>query len=142
LPRRARARSKAFSSRSRLTGFKQIIQRPGLKRADGVLVVRRDNHHNRQRALRQMADHVEAAHPGHLQVEENQVGLQARDLAQSVVAVGRLAGDFDVRERPQFVAQHLARDGFIVHHQRAYRRGVHLPGSNAKTARSVWKTHR
>ena len=114
-----RARSSAFSSRSWLTGFKQVVQRSGFEGADGVLVVGGDDDDDRQGAFRQLADHVETAQNGHFQIQEDQIGPVLGDLAQGVGAVGGLTHDFHVRKRAQFFAQHLARHRFIVHDQGA-----------------------
>ena len=88
-----------------------------------------------------MPDHIEAAHPRHLQIQKYQVGFEPGNLAEGIVAVGGFTGDLDVRKTAQFLAQHLARDRFVVHNQSAYRSGIHLPGSNAKICGHAWITH-
>jgi diaminopimelate decarboxylase len=91
-----------------------------------VLVVRRDDDHDGQRPWRQALDHVEAAQSRHLEIQQHEVGLEALDLDEGVLAVPSLADHLDIRHRVQFVPQHLAGDRLVIHDQGAYGRLVHL----------------
>ncbi len=102
-------------------GLEQVIERPGLERADGVLVVGGHDDDHRQRSRRQAMDHVEAAQAGHLQIEQHQVGLQQGDLGQRFLAARCLARHGDIVEALQFLAQHLAGNRLVVNYQRSNR---------------------
>jgi hypothetical protein len=72
------------------------------------------------------SDHVEAAQSGHLEIEQHQVGLEALDLDEGIVAVRSLADHLDIIHRVQFIPQHLTGDRFVIDDQGAYWRLAHL----------------
>ena len=114
--------------------FEQVIESAGFEGADGVLVVGGDNDDHRQGARGQTANHVESAHAGHLQIQKDEIGLKTGDIAEGIVAVGRLTHNLDAGESRQFVAQHLAGHRFIVDDQGAHC-GSHLGRSQTLRGR-------
>ena len=76
--------------------FQQVVHRARLEGLDRVLVVSRDEHHDGQRLLRQMRQHLEARHARHLDVEKHQVGLVLDDRGERLAAVGALRHDFEI----------------------------------------------
>ena len=57
---------------------------------------------------------LEAGQPGHLDVEEHQVRLQAIDGLERLHAVARLADDFDAPDLAEEIAQLIARQLLVV----------------------------
>jgi len=78
-------------------GLQQIVDGVRLERLDGVLIVGRDEHHQRHGLLRQPREHLESRHAGHLDVEEHQVRLVLLDSRERLAAVGALGEDLEVR---------------------------------------------
>ena len=99
-------------------GLQQIIQSSRFESADGVLVIRRDDDHDRQRAFGQPVDHVEAAQPRHLKIQQHQVRRELSDLRQSLFAILRFPYDGDVAEAAELLTENLAGDGFVIDDQR------------------------
>jgi len=62
-----------------------------------------------------LADHFEAAHFGHLEIQQNQVRVLAGDALQRRYAVVRLAHHVNAAHGFQLLAQHFARDRLVVH---------------------------
>jgi hypothetical protein len=84
--------------------LQKVIQRAGFEGADGVLVVRRHNNDDRQRAIGKALNHFEASQPGHLQIQKYQVGAKLGDARQGLCAIFRFGHDLDIREVRQLVA--------------------------------------
>src|SRR5207248_6832058 len=57
--------------------LEEVIERLDVERADRVFVVRGDEDDHRHRLDPDLLDDVEAAEAGHLDVEEDEVGLEA-----------------------------------------------------------------
>ena len=95
-----------------------------LECAQRVLVVRGGEDH-RDIASDQV-EHLEPVQLRHLHVEEQQVGRQLRHCLHRLEAVGALRHDLDVRFGGQELAEHLPRQGLVVHDGNAQRKGSGL----------------
>ena len=62
--------------------FEEVIDSAGVKRLDCVLIEGSNNHDHRKRCF-QVADHLEAAHHGHLEIEQDQVRTEFANHLQS-----------------------------------------------------------
>ncbi len=112
-----RARSTAFFNRAWPIGLSRVVDRAGLERLNGVLIEGGNNDDDRKRVGAELAHHFEAAHHGHLEIEEDEVGFESRDFLERVAAVLGLAGDVDVWKQLELLAQHAAGDGFVIDDQ-------------------------
>ena len=107
-------------------GLQQVVHGAGLEGLNGVLVEGGDDHDHRQVRAAELADHFEAAHQGHLQIEEDELWLQGGDLVQCLAAIGGFANHLDLRKVLELLVQQAARDGFIVHKQSRDPRAFHM----------------
>ena len=108
-------------------GLQQVVDGARLERLDGVLIVGGDEHHQRQRFLRQLRQHLEAGHARHLDVEEYQVGLvllHGRDASRPLAHCATIS-------KSCFVAQAdldpAPRQHLVVDDERADLQRVRLP---------------
>jgi hypothetical protein len=61
----------------------------------------------------------ETAHPGHEEIESDDVGLPGVELGQQLLARGRGTHDHDARLLSQHAHHRLAHEGGVVHHRDA-----------------------
>lgn len=94
--------------------LQQIIDGAGFERFDGVLVKRGYDYDDRQTRATEVANHFEAFHPRHLQIEEYQVRPQLDDLLQDLGAIFGLAYYGHIGKQFQLFPQDPPRDLFIV----------------------------
>ena len=95
--------------------FQQVINRAGLESLNRKLVVSGDDHdRGHVRAVLEPAHDVKPSHGGHLQVEQHEIRGVLGDEIERAEAVVRFARDFDVADRPQFLAQNPAGNGLVV----------------------------
>jgi hypothetical protein len=114
--RRSRARPSASARRSR----QQVVHRVHHERAQGVLVVRgAEDHDRRPRLTGDQLQHLEAIELRHLHVEEHQVGPLLGDRLHRLEAVRGLPDHLDALVGAEVLAQQRARRGFVVHEQDA-----------------------
>ncbi len=104
-----------FAQTGFIYGFQKIIHGAGLEGFHGVLIERSYDDDHGQAAAFEIADHFEAAHEGHLEVEEDEIRLEVGDLLQGLVAIFGFADYLDFGELFQFFAEDSAGDGFVVH---------------------------
>jgi hypothetical protein len=62
----------------------------------------------------QTVDQFEAAHAGHLNIQENQVRQELGNLAESLLAIVGFTNHFNALQAVQLLAKDFARDWFIV----------------------------
>ena len=106
------------------TGFdrlQQVIDGVDLEGFDGVLVEGGHKHHGRSLVFvfEEPAGDLEPPKAGHLNVEEYQIGLVSLDGADGFDAVAGLGDDLDAIQLPELIAQLLARQLLVVHHDHA-----------------------
>ena len=77
----------------------------------------------RRAAVEQPPRHLESGQPGHLHVEEDEVGLQPLDRVERLDAVAGLADHLDAPDLPEQVSQLVAGQLLVVDEHRAQ---VHL----------------
>ncbi len=87
------------ASRDSSTGFIQIIDRLGFERLQRVVGIGRDEHEQRRLDLHQALDDREAVETGHLDVEEDKVGLVGLDGADRFAPVLAFVDDLDILVR-------------------------------------------
>ena len=63
----------------------------------------------------QPARHLETGQPRHLDVEEDQIGLQSLDDVQRLEAIARLTDDLDAADLSEQEPQLIARQLLVVH---------------------------
>src|SRR6266480_493877 len=95
-------------------GFEQVVDRTRFERLDGVLVVGGDEHHHRQRLLRQVRQHFEPRHAGHLDIQEHQVRLVLLDGRERLTAAGALREDLEIGRRAQAQLDPAARQPLVI----------------------------
>ena len=100
-------------------GLQQIVHRARLEGANGVLVVRGDEHHQRHGFLRQLREHFETRHARHLDIEEHQVRLVGRDGRDGFAAVRALGNDLEILRCQQPDFQPAPGERFVVDDDRA-----------------------
>ena len=79
-----------------------------------MLAIGGDEHEQRRLDVHQALDHRKAVEAGHLDVEEDEVGLVGLDLADRLAAVGGGGDDFDIVMGLEPQLQALRREGFVV----------------------------
>ena len=80
-----------------------------------MIFVRGAEDHGRRRFERiEMARGFEPVHDRHADVEQHEIGLQARRGFERVEAIAGFAGDFDAVDLGEQRGQSLARQGFVV----------------------------
>lgn len=93
--------------------LEQIVHRALVEGGDGVLVVGRDE--DDVGAAVDLAGHVDAGGPGHLDVEEEDVGPVLVQQAQRLQAVGSLADDAELGPEPaELLDQFAAQCGLVL----------------------------
>ena len=92
----------------------QIIDRLRLERAQGMFVIGGDEHEQGRLDLHHPRNHRETVEAGHLDVEEDEVGLVGLDRPDRLAAVGGGGDDFHVVMRLQAQAEALRRQRLIV----------------------------
>ena len=88
-----------------LDRFQQVVEGMRLEGLDRVVVEGGDEDNGRQIAAGQGAQHVEAVHAGHLDIEKHQVGIALPDDLQCFAPVGGLGNDLDVTDIAQAVPE-------------------------------------
>src|SRR5437868_124773 len=78
--------------------FEEIIDCAGIECLNRMLIECRHDHNGWQPGTSQIPDDLESSHNGHLQVQEDQVGVQVVDLFQGFPAVSGLADDLYLAE--------------------------------------------
>ncbi len=79
-----------------------------------MLVIGGDEHEQRRLDLHQALDDREAVEAGHLDVEEDEVGLVGLDRADRLAPVGRGGDDLDIVMRLEPQLQPLRRQRLVV----------------------------
>lgn len=77
-----------------------------------------DEHNRRQRPTKAAYD-FEAIEHRHLDVEQDEVGVELGDQLERVLAVPGFSDDQNVRDLAQLFAQHPSRQRFVVDNERA-----------------------
>ena len=100
-------------------GLEQVVHRVLLEGLQGVMVVGRHEHYQRQRPAAQAPQHLHAGQVGQLHIQKHQIddqlfGLQGR---QGFGAVAALAHHFHVGRAGQQLHQAAARQRLIIHQQ-------------------------
>ena len=108
----------------------QIVDRLRLEGADGMVGISGDEDEQRRLDLHQPLDHREAVEAGHLDVEEDEIGLVGLDRAYRLAAVRAGLDDLDVVMRLQAQLQALDGQRLVVDQDRADR---HFGSSGAST---------
>ena len=124
-------------------GLQQEVQRMDLECLEGVIVVRGDEHDGgRPSAVRcrrgriaalERFDDIEAIDFGHLDVEEDEIGILVVDGAECFGSVGAFGDDFDVVVFGEESAHALARELFVVNDRDADLVGI---GNQSAAVRS------
>src|SRR5208282_650571 len=97
--------------------LQEVVHGVDFKGADGIGVVR-GNEDDGAAGTNQLED-LEAIKLGHLNIEEDQVGLRFRDDFDGLETVGTLSDKLDVRVRSKQFADDLTRQFFVVDDHRA-----------------------
>jgi hypothetical protein len=79
-----------------------------------MLVVRGHDYDDWKLAALQLPDHIEAAHPRHLEVEENNIRLEPGDLTERLLSVLGFSYDFNILDLLKFLPKHLAGNRLVV----------------------------
>ena len=106
-----------FAKTSLSDGLQEIIHGARFEGLDRMLVVGGHDHDDRELAALQFPDHIEAAHPRHLEVEEDNIGLETGDLAECFLAVLGFAYDLHIADLLKFLPKYLPGDRLVVHDQ-------------------------
>ena len=77
--------------------LQEIVDRPGLKSANGILVVRGDKYDQWERLVGNLREEFETGDAGHLNVEKHQIRLVGADGGERVAGARALGDDFEVR---------------------------------------------
>ena len=93
--------------------FQQIVHRMGVKRAHGVLVERRNENHGDLPP--NQFQHFKAVQLGHLNIQENQVGLVLGNSLHGLEAIAALGQDPDAFDHSNVLPYQLARQFFVIH---------------------------
>src|SRR5437762_2692323 len=93
--------------------LQQVVHRADLEGADRVLVVG-GGEHDVPRRLAERLQHLEAVHPRHLDVEEDEVRALLLDQPEGLHAVGRLPEEAHVVQAGQETDQAVARQLLVV----------------------------
>jgi hypothetical protein len=104
-----------FTKARFIHGFEQVIHGAGFEGFHGVLIECGDDDDHGQAAAFEIPDHFEAAHDGHLEIEEDEIRLEGGDLLEGMAAVFGFADDLDFWKDFEFFAQDSAGDWFVVH---------------------------
>jgi hypothetical protein len=107
--------------------FQQIVDRPGLKSLNRMLIEGGDDDNARRISAGEVPHNLEAIHYRHLKIQEHQLRHQAVNALERLLAIFSFTDDLDVREFLELFSQDLARYRLIVHDQRPDVRGSH-PG--------------
>ena len=91
---------------------------------DRVLVVGGDEHQQRRQRGLELRRHFQAAHAGHLDIEEHGVGLQACDRGRGFDAVAAFSNQCDIGLLGEPAAQFVARRSFVVDDEDAHHAGA------------------
>ena len=105
--------------------LEQVVERADAERVERVPLERGDEDDRRRRRAADGAGDVEPVERRHLDVEEDEVGVLARDRLQRGGAVVALADEVDVRMRGEERAQPPAGQRLVVDDERADRRRAH-----------------
>lgn len=97
--------------------LQEVIERAGVKGAQGMLVVGRDENDGRQLLRPQGVEHVEPVHPRHLDVQEYQVRLVFADGGHRRRAVPAFAGYLYIRLGREQRAETLAPERLVIHQE-------------------------
>src|SRR3569623_903341 len=100
-----------------------------------------DEHEQRRLDLHQALHHREAVEPGHLDVEEDQVGLVRLDCADRLAAILALLDDLDIVEGLQAEFKPLDRQRLVIHQNRSNRHATSLVGSSSWNGISISTTN-
>jgi signal transduction histidine kinase len=134
-PPRDTARERCLASRDAAQEGRDLLRRLGLEQVAGgagadrpeevLLRVRRgqDDHFGLGRLLADAGERGEAVHPGHREIEEHEVGLEALRGVDRLLAAGSVAHDFEALLREEG-GEGITRERMVVHEQDALR---HLP---------------
>ena len=119
--RHARARDAAPRSIDRhfetrgINRLQQIVDGVDFEGLNRVLIVRRhENNVRRRTRVHHVARHFEACQPGHLDIKEDDVGLQSIDGRECLDSVAGLADHLDAANAPEQKAELVARQLFVV----------------------------
>ena len=93
-------------------GLEEIIERIHFESFEGILVIGSGEDH--QWDAVELFEELEAGAAGHLDIEEEQVGLESGDLSEGVFRVAGFAGDFDFGMRFEEAAQFGAAEAFVI----------------------------
>jgi hypothetical protein len=110
--------------------FEQVVDGIHLKCLDGVLV--EGCHENQRRRLiplfEQPPRHLEPPEPGHLDIQEHQVGFVSFYSGERFYPVGGLANHFDIAELVELVTELLASQLLVVDDKNSHSTTSKTPG--------------
>lgn len=86
---------------------------------NGVFVERRNKNHDRQRIWSKLLHHTEAIDSGHLDIEQEQVGLESLDGFERTLSVRTFAHGYDAGMPAEQTAQPLSRQWFVINDEDA-----------------------
>ena len=99
-------------------GLQEVVERLDRERVDGVALVRGHEHDGgRVGALAHERRRLDAAQPGHLDVEEDDVGLEVAGEIERLARAGRLADDPHLGLAGEQIPQLRPRRRFVVDEQ-------------------------
>jgi len=126
-------------------GFEEIVEGADVEGFEGVAVVGGDEDDGGVTVLFQAAGDGEAVEARHLEVEEDEVGVEAVDQLDGFEATGCLADHGDTADLFELLAEDLAGDGFVVgdesaHQTAALSRGTSKPTEVLAGWESMWSS--
>src|SRR5262249_51774732 len=102
-------------------GLQEVVHGAYIERVDRMLLVCRHEDHKRRSLRPKIAHGGQSSHLRHMQIEEYDIRLVAKNLVESFGAGGRFPENLDVGELLQRFAQNLACDRLVVDDQRLHR---------------------
>ena|SRR6185369_6920666 len=95
-------------------GLEEIIERVNFKGAHGMRIIRGDEYDQRPAFHGEFREDTKAIEPGHLYIQENEIGSETLDRGHGLASVRTFADDFDIRFVAQQLRDQVARGRLVI----------------------------
>ncbi len=102
-----------------VVGLEQVIQRPGLEGADGILVICGYKYDGGRSVVAEELENIESVRLRHLHIEEEEVGAGRADGGGGLDAGAAFAGEFDAGIEAEEAGDVAAGERLIIHNHDA-----------------------